>query len=97
MNENHVLLIDKPAGMTSFGVVARVRRRLSQEGGHTVKVGHTGTLDLFETGLMIILTGKECSNAGAYSKLDKVSEASIKFGQTSTNGTPAGEDRQRVV
>jgi len=91
MKEDDVLLIDKPAGMTSFGVVARVRRRLSQELGKKAKVGHTGTLDPFATGLMIIVTGKECRNAGQYSKLDKVYEATIRLGQTSTTGDPEGE------
>lgn len=91
MNEDSVLLIDKPAGITSFGVVARVRRQLSQHFGHKVKVGHTGTLDPFATGLMIIVTGKECRNAGQYSKLDKVYEATIRLGQTSTTGDPEGE------
>ncbi len=91
MQEDSVLLIDKPAGITSFGVVARVRRRLSQELGKKAKVGHTGTLDPFATGLMIIVTGKECRNAGNYSKLDKVYEATVRLGQTSTTGDPEGE------
>jgi len=91
MQEDSVLLIDKPSGMTSFGVVARVRRKLSQQLGKKAKVGHTGTLDPFATGLMIIVTGKECRNAGAYSKLDKVYEATIHLGQTSTTGDPEGE------
>src|SRR6202012_5818248 len=91
MEENGILLIDKPAGMTSFGVVARLRRVLSQQFGHKVKVGHTGTLDPFATGLMIIVTGKECRNAGSYSKLDKVYEATIHLGQTSSTGDPEGE------
>lgn len=91
MKEDDVLLIDKPAGITSFGVVARVRRRLSQQLGKKAKVGHTGTLDPFATGLMIIVTGKECRNAGNYSKLDKVYEATIKLGETSTTGDPEGE------
>lgn len=90
-NEDSVLLIDKPAGITSFGVVARVRRRLSQHLGKKAKVGHTGTLDPFATGLMIIVTGKECRNAGDYSKLDKEYEATIRLGQTSTTGDPEGE------
>ena len=91
MKEDDVLLIDKPAGITSFGVVARVRRQLSQQLGKKAKVGHTGTLDPFATGLMIIVTGKECKNAGAYSKLDKVYEATVRLGQTSTTGDPEGE------
>ncbi len=91
MEENSVLLIDKPAGMTSFGVVARIRRRLSQQLGRKAKVGHTGTLDPFATGLMIIVTGKECRNAQQYSKLDKVYEATVRLGHTSTTGDPEGE------
>ena len=86
-----ILLIDKPASITSFGVVARVRRVLSQQQGKKVKVGHTGTLDPFATGLMILAVGKECKNAGNYSKLDKVYEATVRLGQTSTTGDPEGE------
>lgn len=85
------ILIDKPAEMTSFGVVARVRRLLTQQKGTKVKVGHTGTLDPFATGLMIIVIGKECKNAEFYSKKDKVYEAMIRLGQTSTTGDPEGE------
>ena len=91
MNEDSILFIDKPANMTSFGVVARVRRRLSQQLGKKAKVGHTGTLDPFATGLMIIVTGKECRNAGTYSKLDKEYEATIRLGQTSSTGDPEGD------
>lgn len=89
--DNGIILIDKPTGMTSFGVVARIRRVLSQNAGKKVKVGHTGTLDPFATGLMILVTGKECKNAGNYSKLDKTYEATIQLGQTSTTGDPEGE------
>lgn len=86
-----ILLIDKPNGMTSFGVVARVRRVLSQQAGHKVKVGHTGTLDPFATGLLILCIGKETKNAMEYTKLDKVYEATIRLGRTSTTGDPEGE------
>lgn len=86
-----IILIDKLAHMTSFGVVARVRRVLTQQAGKKVKVGHTGTLDPFATGLMILVVGKECKNAGSYSKLDKVYEATIHLGQTSSTGDPEGE------
>lgn len=89
--EDGMVLADKPAGITSFGVVARVRRRLSEKLGKKAKVGHTGTLDPFATGLMIIVTGKECRNAMNYSKLDKEYEAVIRLGQTSTTGDPEGE------
>lgn len=77
--------------MTSFGVVARVRRQLSQHFGKKVKVGHTGTLDPFATGLMVIVTGKKCREAGDYSKLDKVYEATIRLGQKSSTGDPEGQ------
>jgi len=86
-----IILIDKPAGMTSFGVVARLRRVLSCRESKKVKVGHTGTLDPFATGLMIIVTGKECKNASHYTKLDKIYEATIRLGETSTTGDPEGE------
>jgi tRNA pseudouridine55 synthase len=90
MNDG-TILIDKPAGLTSFGVVARVRRVLTQQVGKKVKVGHTGTLDPFATGLMILVVGKECKNAEHYTKLDKVYEATFRLGQVSTTGDPEGE------
>jgi tRNA pseudouridine55 synthase len=86
-----ILLIDKPAGMSSFGVVARVRRQLSQQAGKKIKVGHTGTLDPFATGLMIIVVGEYCKRAGEFSKLDKTYEATLRLGQTSSTGDPEGE------
>lgn len=86
-----VILIDKPAGITSFGVVARVRGNLTRAQGKKVKVGHTGTLDPFATGLMILVIGKECKNAGKYTKLDKTYEATVVLGQTSSTGDPEGE------
>lgn len=89
--EDNVLLIDKPSGMTSFGVVARLRRVLSKRFGKKIKVGHTGTLDPFATGLMIIVTGKECKNASFYTKLDKVYEATICLGEVSSTGDPEGQ------
>jgi len=86
-----IVLIDKPAGMSSFGVVARIRRVLSQQLGKKAKVGHTGTLDPFATGLMILVTGKKCKEAGSFTKLDKWYRAEIILGVTSTTGDPEGE------
>jgi tRNA pseudouridine55 synthase len=77
--------------MTSFGVVARIRRVLSRQIGKKAKVGHTGTLDPFATGLMILVTGTECRNAGIYTKHDKVYEATFVLGQVSTTGDPEGD------
>ncbi|MCL2451611.1 tRNA pseudouridine(55) synthase TruB [Candidatus Saccharibacteria bacterium] len=88
---DRIILVDKPAGISSFGVVARVRRKLTEEAGRRVKVGHTGTLDPFATGLLVLLSGKFTRRADEFSKLDKVYEAEIRLGATSTTGDPEGE------
>lgn len=90
-NESKLILIDKPQGITSFGVVAKVRKNLSNYFGHKIKVGHCGTLDPFATGLLLIVTGKECKNAGNYSKLDKTYTANICLGSNSSTGDIEGE------
>jgi len=86
-----IIFVDKPSGMSSFGAVARVRRILSEQEGHKVKVGHTGTLDPFATGLLILLAGKATKKAPELTKLDKVYEATIRLGATSNTGDPEGE------
>ena len=88
---DEIIFVDKPAGMTSFGAVARVRRILSEREGKKVKVGHTGTLDPFATGLLILMAGKATKKAMEFTKLDKVYEATICLGKTSTTGDPEGE------
>lgn len=89
--EDDILLIDKPAQMSSFGVVARVRSRLSRMAGKKIKVGHAGTLDPFATGLLIILIGKACKRADQFLKLDKTYEVTAILGKKSTTGDPEGE------
>ena len=91
MNENQIILVDKPAGLSSFGVVAKVRGYLKAEFGHKVKVGHTGTLDPFATGLLILLSGKMTKRSNEFLKKDKIYEARLKLGYTSTTGDPEGE------
>ncbi|MBQ6130185.1 tRNA pseudouridine(55) synthase TruB [Candidatus Saccharibacteria bacterium] len=99
---DEILLVDKPKGVTSFGVVARVRRELTQEmreeyerRGETppkrLKVGHAGTLDPFATGLLIVLVGKATKRSGEFLKLDKEYVAEIRLGATSTTGDPEGK------
>lgn len=98
MNDE-ILLIDKPAGWTSFDVVAKIRsgiRAEYRERGEKptkrqLRVGHAGTLDPFATGLLIILKGDACKRAGEFLKLDKVYEATFRLGQVSTTGDPEGE------
>lgn len=89
--EDQIILIDKPAGISSFGVVAKIRGKLKAEFGHKVKVGHTGTLDPFATGLLILLSGKMTKKSNEFLKLDKIYEATLKLGYTSTTGDPEGE------
>lgn len=86
-----VILIDKPAGVSSFGVVAKVRWLLKERLGRKVKVGHTGTLDPFATGLLVLLVGKGTKRAKEFLKLSKEYEAELRLGWTSTTGDPEGE------
>ena len=88
---NGILLIDKPAGISSFGVVAKVRWLLGQQAGRKVKVGHTGTLDPFATGLMIVVVGEYCKRAAQFSGLDITFQATLHLCQTSSTGDPEGD------
>lgn len=89
--EDQIILVDKPAGISSFGVVAKVRGFLKAKFGHKVKVGHTGTLDPFATGLLIILSGKMTKKSNEFLKLDKEYEATLKLGFVSNTGDVEGE------
>lgn len=89
--EDRIILVDKPAGISSFGVVAKVRGFLKAKFGHKVKVGHTGTLDPFATGLLIILSGKMTKKSNEFLKLDKEYEATLKLGFVSNTGDVEGE------
>lgn len=95
--EDRIILIDKPADISSFGVVAKIRARLKNEFGKKIKVGHTGTLDPFATGLLILLSGKMTKKSGDFLKLDKIYEATLKLGFVSTTGDPEGEIRQETT
>lgn len=88
---DQIILVDKPVGISSFGVVARVRRYLTNRAGRKVKVGHCGTLDPFATGLLILVSGKFTKRAGEFSGLDKTYRATICLGIESTTGDPEGE------
>ena len=68
------LLIDKPIGMTSHDVVFKVKKKLKLK-----KVGHTGTLDPFASGLLILCLGKATKLANLFSNLDKSYEGTIDF------------------
>jgi tRNA pseudouridine55 synthase len=84
---DYILLYDKPAGLTSHDVVARVRRGLP---GKT-KVGHAGTLDPFATGLLLVLVGRATRAQRFLQALPKTYEVVARFGAVSTTGDPEGE------
>jgi tRNA pseudouridine55 synthase len=90
-----ILLLDKPAGWTSHDVVNYVRKIVAQHEGKkpkNTKVGHTGTLDPFATGLLVLLIGKEYTRkAATLAKLDKTYEVTMKLGEVSSTGDPEGE------
>ncbi|HIA92300.1 TPA: tRNA pseudouridine(55) synthase TruB [Candidatus Saccharibacteria bacterium] len=88
---NRILLIDKPAGWTSFDVVAKVRGVLKKQTGQKVKVGHSGTLDPFATGLLVLGVGSYTKKLTELTGLDKTYEAAAILGKTSTTGDPEGE------
>ena len=85
---NGILIIDKPAGITSHDVVSRVRRIL-----RTKRVGHTGTLDPFATGVMVILAGQATRLAQFFDKDSKEYEATVRFGFETDTGDRTGERR----
>ena len=91
---DQIILVDKPTGISSFGVVARVRRYLTKRAGRKIKVGHCGTLDPFATGLLILVSGKNTKRAGEFSGLDKEYEATMYLGARSSTGDPEGEIEQ---
>ena len=70
-----LLLVDKPAGMTSHNVVQQVRRIYGQR-----SIGHLGTLDPFATGLLVLLLGRATRLATFLDTEPKVYEAVIAFG-----------------
>src|SRR5688500_3098684 len=80
-----VLIIDKPAGMTSHDVVVRVRRIIGER-----RVGHTGTLDPFATGVLVMLVGRATRLAQFLSGAEKEYEAVIRLGYATDTGDVTG-------
>ena len=80
-----VLVIDKPSGVTSHDVVARTRHIL-----HERRIGHTGTLDPFATGVLVILLGKATRLAQFLSSVDKEYHAIIRLGYATDTGDRTG-------
>lgn len=95
MIKDGIFLVDKPVGWTSFDVVNKIRFQVAKERDkkpRNIKVGHTGTLDPFATGLLVILIGKEYTRQAAkLSKLDKIYETTIIIGKNSSTGDSDGK------
>src|SRR6266702_8671341 len=87
---NGLLVMDKPAGMTSHDVVDVVRRATGER-----SIGHLGTLDPMATGVLPLLLGKYTRLAQFFGKSEKRYEGTIRFGFATDSfdaeGSPAGE------
>ena len=80
-----ILLVDKPAGPSSFQIVARVRGRTG------AKTGHAGTLDPFATGLLVLLSGRATSLQDRFMRLDKRYVTDVDLRSRTTTGDPEGD------
>jgi tRNA pseudouridine55 synthase len=86
-----IVVVDKPAGMTSHDVVGRCRRILS-----TRKVGHAGTLDPMATGVLVIGVDRATKILGLLTTTSKSYAATIRLGQTTSTEDAEGELLQSV-
>ena len=84
-----VILVDKPAGPSSFAIVARVRSRTR------ARTGHAGTLDPFATGLLLLLSGSATKLAPCFVGLDKRYVTDVDLRGRTTTGDPEGEPLER--
>jgi tRNA pseudouridine55 synthase len=84
-----IALVDKPAGPSSFAVVADLRRRTG------ARTGHTGTLDPFATGLLVLLSGAATRLAPCFVGLDKRYETDVDLAATTSTGDPEGKVVER--
>jgi tRNA pseudouridine55 synthase len=80
-----IVLVDKPAGPSSFAVVAELRRKTG------ARTGHAGTLDPFATGLLLLLSGSATKLAGCFVGLDKRYVTDVDLTARTTTGDPEGE------
>jgi tRNA pseudouridine55 synthase len=84
-----IILVDKPAGPSSFAIVARVRSRTR------TRMGHAGTLDPFATGLLLLLSGRATKLAGSFVGLDKRYLTDVDLTARTSTGDPEGEIVER--
>jgi len=86
---NGIAIIDKPVGWTSHDVVARARRLLGER-----RIGHTGTLDPFATGVLILLIGRATRLAPFFAQAEKEYEAVVRLGYATETGDLTGTPRR---
>jgi tRNA pseudouridine55 synthase len=84
-----IVLVDKPAGPSSFAIVADLRRRTR------ARTGHAGTLDPFATGLLLLLSGAATKLASSFVGLDKRYLTDVDLTATTSTGDPEGEVVER--
>jgi tRNA pseudouridine55 synthase len=84
------VLIDKPAGPSSFALVADLRRRTG------ARTGHAGTLDPFATGLLLMLSGRATKLASCFVGLDKRYLTDVDLSARTSTGDPQGEVVERL-
>lgn len=84
-----IILVDKPAGPSSFAVVSRVRSRLG------TRMGHAGTLDPFATGLLLLLSGRATKAAPSFVGLDKRYLTDVDLRSRTSTGDREGEVVER--
>ena len=84
LSPSGILLVDKPAGPTSFDVVAATRRRTG------ARTGHAGTLDPFATGLLLLLSGAATREQARFVGLDKRYVTEIDLSARTSTGDPEG-------
>ena len=84
-----ILLVDKPAGPSSFAIVNDVRRRTG------ARTGHAGTLDPFATGLLVLLSGKATRLASCFAGLDKRYLADVDLTARTSTGDVEGDVVER--
>jgi tRNA pseudouridine55 synthase len=89
--ESAVIGIDKPKGLSSFGVVRRLRRILGVR-----KIGHAGTLDPMATGLLIMLVGRSTKLMESFMGMPKRYEGIIRLGQTTPSYDAESEVEQTL-
>src|SRR5665213_2643442 len=84
-----IVLLDKPAGPSSFALVSALRRRTR------ARTGHAGTLDPFATGLLVLLSGAATRLAPCFVGLDKRYVTDVDLTSTTTTGDPEGDVVER--